>query len=81
MILKDRYNFLNNIFLFECLDKISKYNVAQKMQKKEFSPNTKIITQGEQGNTLYIKSTSMVAFSLIIKPHVLPSMYYKLGDY
>ena len=28
MILKDRYNFLNNIFLFECLDKISKYNVA-----------------------------------------------------
>ena len=24
MILKDRYNFLNNIFLFECLDKISK---------------------------------------------------------
>jgi hypothetical protein len=36
---------------------------------------------GNKGNTLYIKSTSMVAFSLIIKPHVLPSMYYKLGDY
>ena len=45
MILKDRYNFLNNIFLFECLDKISKYNVAQKMKKKKFLPNTKIITQ------------------------------------
>ena len=36
MILKDRYNFINNIFLYECLDKISKYNVAQKMQKKNF---------------------------------------------
>jgi CRP-like cAMP-binding protein len=45
MILKDRYNFLNNIFLFEYLDKISKYNVAQKMKKKEFLPNTKIITK------------------------------------
>ena len=52
MILKDRYNFLNNIFLFECLDKISKYNVAQKMQKKEFSSNTKIITKGEKGDRL-----------------------------
>ena len=61
MILKDRYNFLNNIFLFECLDKISKYNVAQKMKKKEFAPNTKIITQGEIGNTLYIIKEGMVS--------------------
>jgi len=36
---------------------------------------------GNKGNTLYIKSTSMMAFTLIIKPHVLPSMYYKLGHY
>ena len=61
MILKDRYNFLNNIFLFEYLDKISKYNVAQKMQKKEFLPNTKIITKGEKGDTLYIIKEGMVS--------------------
>ena len=61
MILKDRYNFLNNIFLFECLDKISKYNVAQKMQKKEFPQNTKIISKGDKGETLYIIKEGMVS--------------------
>ena len=67
MMLKDKYNFLNNIFLFECLDKISKYNVAQKMKKKEFSSNTKIITQGEQGNTLYIIKEGMVSCRIRLK--------------
>ena len=67
MILKDRYNFLNNIFLFECLDKISKYNVAQKMQKKEFSSNTKIITKGEKGDTLYIIKEGMVSCRIGLK--------------
>jgi cGMP-dependent protein kinase len=61
MILKERYNFLNNIFLFECLDKISKYNVAQKMQKKEFPPNSKIITEGEKGDKLYIIKEGIVS--------------------
>ena len=61
MILKDRYNFLNNIFLFEYLDKISKYNVAQKMKKRESSQNTKIITQGEVGDTLYIIKEGMIS--------------------
>ena len=61
MILKERYNFLNNIFLFECLDKISKYNVAQKMQKKEFSSNCKIITAGENGDKLYIIKEGIVS--------------------
>ena len=61
MILKERYNFLNDIFLFEYLDKISKYNVAQKMEKKEFPPNTKIINQGESGDTLYIIKEGMVS--------------------
>ena len=60
MVLKERYNFLNNIFLFECLDKISKYNVAQKMQKKEFPPNSKIITEGEKGDKLYIIKEGIV---------------------
>ena len=67
MILKERYNFLNNIFLFECLDKISKYNVAQKMQKKKFSANTKIITQGEKGDTLYIIKEGMVSCRIGLK--------------
>ena len=61
MILKERYNFLNNIFLFECLDKISKYNVAQKMQKKEFLQNTKIISEGETGDKLYIIKEGIVS--------------------
>ena len=61
MVLKERYNFLNNIFLFECLDKISKYNVAQRMTKKEFSPNTKIITAGETGDKLYIIKEGIVS--------------------
>ena len=61
MVLKERYNFLNNIFLFECLDKISKYNVAQRMTKKEFSPNTKIITAGETGDELYIIKEGIVS--------------------
>ena len=67
MILKDRYNFLNNIFLFECLDKISKYNVAQKMQKKEFMPNTKIISKGEKGDTLYIIKEGIVSCRIGLK--------------
>ena len=67
MILKERYNFLNNIFLFECLDKISKYNVAQKMKKKEFLPNTKIITQGEKGDTLYIIKEGIVSCRIGLK--------------
>ena len=61
MILKERYNFLNNIFLFECLDKISKYNVSQKMTKKEFPANTKIITAGEKGDKLYIIKEGIVS--------------------
>jgi len=67
MLLKDRYNFLNNIFLFECLDKISKYNVAQKMQKREFTPNTKIISQGEKGDTLYIIKEGIVSCRIGLK--------------
>ena len=61
MILKERYNFLNNISLFESLDKISKYNVAQKLKKKTFMPNNKIITKGERGDKLYIIKEGIVA--------------------
>ena len=61
MVLKERYNFLNNISLFESLDKISKYNVAQKLKKKEFHSNNKIITRGEKGDKLYIIKEGIVS--------------------
>ena len=61
MILKERYNFLNNIALFESLDKISKYNVAQKLTKKEFRINSKIISKGERGDKLYIIKEGIVS--------------------
>ena len=61
MILKERYNFLNNIALFESLDKISKYNVAQKLTKKEFNINSKIISKGERGDKLYIIKEGIVS--------------------
>ena len=61
MVLKERYNFLNNISLFESLDKISKYNVAQKLKKKEFRPGNKIINKGEKGDKLYIIKEGIVS--------------------
>ena len=41
IILKEKYDFLNNISIFESLDKISKYNVAQKLKKKNSPPTPK----------------------------------------
>lgn len=32
-----------------------------------------------KGNILYFSSSSMGEFSNIVKPYMLPSMYYKLG--
>lgn len=34
-----------------------------------------------KGFTLYIHVSSMPTFSKIVKPLMLPSLYYKLGDY
>jgi len=34
-----------------------------------------------KGHTLYIKSTSMKKFSLIVKSYIIPSLLYKLGNY
>ena len=67
MILKEKYNFLNNISIFESLDKISKYNVAQKLKKKEFPANTKIIKRGEVGDTLYIIKEGIVSCKIGVK--------------
>ena len=35
----------------------------------------------DKGHTLYIKYSSMEKFSKIVKPYILPSLLYKLGDY
>ena len=67
IILKEKYNFLNNISIFESLDKISKYNVAQKLKKKEFLANTKIISRGEVGDKLYIIKEGIVSCKIGVK--------------
>ena len=67
IILKEKYNFLNNISIFESLDKISKYNVAQKLKKKEFPENTKIISRGEVGDKLYIIKEGIVSCKIGVK--------------
>ena len=67
IILKEKYNFLNNISIFESLDKISKYNVAQKLKKKEFPANTKIISRGEVGDKLYIIKEGIVSCKIGVK--------------
>ena len=67
MILKEKYNFLNNIPIFESLDKISKYNVAQKLKKKEFEQNMKIISRGEVGDKLYIIKEGIVSCKIGVK--------------
>jgi len=67
IILKEKYDFLNNIPIFESLDKISKYNVAQKLVKKEFPPNTKIISIGDEGDRLYIIKEGIVSCKIGVK--------------
>lgn len=67
MVLNEKYNFLNNISIFEPLDKISKYNVAQKLKKKEFEQNEKIISRGEEGGTLYIIKEGIVSCKIGVK--------------
>ena len=66
-ILKERFNFLNTIAIFESLDNISKYNVAQKIKLKEFDENTQIIHRGDVGDTLYIIKDGMVSCRIGIK--------------
>ena len=60
-VLKDRFNFINTISIFESLDNISKYNVAQKIKLKEFKANEQIIVRGEVGDTLYIIKEGQVS--------------------
>jgi len=66
-ILKERFNFLNTISIFESLDNISKYNVAQKIKLKEFKINDKIINKGDVGDNLYIIKDGLVSCRIGIK--------------
>ena len=50
--------------------------------KNKFNLTVTIHSGGEnKGYTLYISSQSMTTFSNIVKPFMLPTLYYKLGDY
>ena len=60
-ILNERFNFLNNISIFQFLDKISKYNVAQKMKLRDFHSNHKIINFGELGDKMYMIKRGIVS--------------------
>ncbi len=51
--------------------------------KKKYNLDTVLQTGGKNKKDkeiIYIKSTSMTIFYKIIKPHMLPFLYYKLGD-
>ena len=48
--------------------------------KKNFNITVTIHSGGKnKGYTLYISPSSMPTFSKLIKPNMLPSLYYKLG--
>lgn len=50
--------------------------------KTKFDLDTSIHNAGNsKGVVIYIKSNSMLTFTNIIKPHMLPSLYYKLGHH
>lgn len=50
--------------------------------KKKYNLDTSFHTGGkDKGETIYLKSTSMANFAKIVKPFMLRSLYYKLGDY
>ena len=65
--LRDRYNFLNTISIFQPLGCISKHNVALKLKVKDFLPNEKIIKYGTVGETLYIIKNGLVSCRIGVK--------------
>ena len=47
---------------------------------KKYNLKTSVISGGiNKGHSLYISTTSMKVFIDIVKPFMLPSLYYKLG--
>ena len=60
-IFKDKFNFINNVFIFKYLDSISKYNIAQKMFASKFKKDTKIISKGKIAQKFYIIQDGLVS--------------------
>lgn len=53
-----------------------------KILKNKYNLNVTIHNAGKnKGYNLYINKNSMSTFSGIVKPHMLPSLHYKLGKY
>jgi ubiquinol-cytochrome c reductase cytochrome b subunit len=52
------------------------------MLNKKFNLSTTLHTRGKnKGHVIYIPKSSMTMFSNLVKPLMLPSLYYKLGNY
>ena len=59
---------------------ISDLEFLCKLLKDKYDLDVRIHKSGiGKGNILYIKTNSLNKFINLIKPHILPSMYYKLG--
>ncbi len=64
-----------------CFTKIELLKLCQ-ILKTKFNLTVTVHSGGiNKGYILYISTSSMVNFSKIIKPNMLPSLYYKLGNY
>lgn len=64
-----------------CFTKTDLVKLCQ-ILKNKFNITVTVQSGGKnKGYTLYIYTSSMPIFSKIIKPQMLPSLYYKLGDY
>ena len=66
-----------------CFTKTELIKLCQILKNKFNITVTVLLRPGgvNKGYTLYISTSSMPTFSEIIKPHMLPSLYYKLGNY
>ena len=65
--LRDRFNYLNTISLFQPLGNIPKYNVATKLQTKQYKPNEKIIVYGTIGESLFTIKSGIVSCRIGLK--------------
>ncbi len=64
-----------------CFTKTELENLC-KILKNKFNITVTVHSGGiNKGYTLYVSSSSMPTFSKIIKAYMLPSLYYKLGNY
>ena len=76
--LRDRFNYLNTISVFQPLGNIPKYNVATKLQTKQYKPNEKIIVYGTIGESLYTIKSGLVSCRIGLKEvrQLGPSDYF-----